>query len=242
MYVEHDEIYPVGSNKVVWRYLNFSKLVSLIEAKALFFCNATILEDKFEGTLTKRNIDGLRSIFKDDPHEEDNIKIVRGNWARIRRQAFLNCWYLGDNESDLMWKAYTNKGEGVAIKSNLRRLRSCFNSVKEDIYIGQVEYMDYKKGILPCHDPVHLFLFKRRIFADENEIRAITFRFSNEKHDSDTLNYGVTINVDINTLIESIYISPYSSKWFYGLVESIIKKYGLDKKICMSELASKPIE
>lgn len=242
MYVEHDEIYPVSSDKVIWRYLNFSKLLSLIETEALFFCNANKLEDKFEGTLTIRNVEGLRSIFKDNPDEEANIKIIRENWARVRNQAFLNCWYLGNDESALMWKAYTNGGEGVAIKSNVGRLRSCFNSVDQDICVGQVEYIDYKRGIIPCHDPVHLLLFKRRSFAGENEIRTITFQSSKNKKPLLGQKAGININVNIDELIEAIYISPFSSEWFFDLVNSIIIRYGLDKRISMSELATKPIQ
>jgi hypothetical protein len=55
-----------------------------------------------------------------------------------------------------------------------------------------------------------LFFFKRKGFQYEREVRIIT-----DVDDTKiTLNDGLKINIDINQLIERIYIHPKSENWY----------------------------
>ena len=45
------------------------------------------------------------------------------------------------------------------------------------------------------------------------------------------------VKIDVQKLIESIYISPFASRWFVELVEDLACRYGLkDKNIYMSDI------
>ena len=52
MYKEHEAFAPPPPDAVLWRYMDFTKFVSLLEKQALFFARADKLEDDpFEGYL-----------------------------------------------------------------------------------------------------------------------------------------------------------------------------------------------
>jgi hypothetical protein len=51
-YSEHETcLKPANENAKIWRYMDFTKFVSLLEKKALFFCRADKLGDPFEGVI-----------------------------------------------------------------------------------------------------------------------------------------------------------------------------------------------
>jgi 3-isopropylmalate dehydratase small subunit len=53
-----------------------------------------------------------------------------------------------------------------------------------------------------------------------------------------TLNDGLKINVDIDQLIEKIYIHPKSENWYKNLVIDLVKQLGFDFAIEKSDLES----
>ena len=44
---------PTDENIKIWRYMDFTKFLSFIDKKTLFFTRVDQLEDKFEGRFTK---------------------------------------------------------------------------------------------------------------------------------------------------------------------------------------------
>ena len=53
-----------------------------------------------------------------------------------------------------------------------------------------------------------------------------------------TFNDGLKINVDVNLLIEKIYIHPKSENWYKNLVIQLVAKLGFDISIEKSDLES----
>ena len=78
------------------------------------------------------------------------------------------------------------------------------------------------------------FLFKRKSFQYEREVRIITDVSKNNL----TINDGLKINININQLIERIYIHPKSENWYKNLVIQLVKKLGYDFTIEKSDLES----
>lgn len=56
MYEEHPVFNPPSDDAVLWRYMDFTKFVSLLEKSALFFARADKLGDPFEGAFSKINV------------------------------------------------------------------------------------------------------------------------------------------------------------------------------------------
>jgi hypothetical protein len=46
---------PADKNVKIWRYIDFAKLMSLVNRKSLFFVKASELFDPFEGSLPRFN-------------------------------------------------------------------------------------------------------------------------------------------------------------------------------------------
>ena len=54
MYKEMPQFIPPPVDAALWRYISFTKFVSLLAKNALFFVRADRLDDRFEGTLGLR--------------------------------------------------------------------------------------------------------------------------------------------------------------------------------------------
>ena len=76
--------------------------------------------------------------------------------------------------------------------------------------------------------------YKRTAFKHENEVRAIF-------HEVGTCLEGMPVKMDLNIIIERVYISPSAPSWFAILVKRVMNKYGLNKPVEYSRLDEKPI-
>ena len=123
----------------------------------------------------------------------------------------------------------------MAIQSTIGRLQNAvFLEKKYNQYIGEVNYIDYKKEYIPFDDMFFPFLFKRKSFQYEREVRIISdISSSNIK-----INDGMKIDVDIKQLIEKIYIHPKSENWYKNLVIQLMEQLGFDFIIEKSDLES----
>ena len=81
---------------------------------------------------------------------------------------------------------------------------------------------------------MNLFWFKRKSFEHEREIRAVYKDFNNE------IEYGKAIDIDINFLIENIFVSPTAQSWFVDLVKATLNKYEIKKKVKISSMLIEP--
>ena len=134
-----------------------------------------------------------------------------------------------------MWQIFTQNSEGLAIQSTIGRLQNALHpETNFNQYIGEVNYIDYKKEYIPFDDMFFPFLFKRKSFQYEREVRII----SDVADNTIKINDGLKINVDINELIEKIYIHPKSENWYKNLVIQLVKQLGFNFTIEKSDLES----
>ena len=49
------------------------------------------------------------------------------------------------------------------------------------------------------------------------------------------------MNVNLEQLVEHIYVAPTSGKWFATLVEDVAKKYGVHVRVRHSDLMRDPV-
>jgi len=242
---------PDDENIKIWRYLDFTKFVSLLDKKALFFPRADKLPDPFEGSYSKANIKLRPEIYKEiSAHALSQIPNI---FERFRKFVIINSWHMNEYESAAMWKLYLKTDEGVAIQSTFKQLtRSFDNYVERNVFIGKVKYIDYETDWLPEGNAFYPFLHKRKSFIHERELRAIIVRLPYRKKKSgeeatnidfnlEPFDTGAYIPVDLETLIEKIYVSPTAAKWFSDLVKSIVSRYDLNKEVIQSSLAEGPV-
>ncbi len=219
---------PKDLNQKIWRYMDFTKFISMLEERALYFSCIAILNDQFEGSISELNKLLRPLINKNKNPEEIPIHI-----KELRNEVAVNCWHSGDYESAAMWELYSKSDESVCLQSTYKKLKS---SLSNNIDVGIVQYIDYKKEYIPEHDPYLVFLYKRKSFEHEREIRGLI-----KKLDTSNKGKGKFVKINLDMLIENVYISPSSPTWFYELVKKTLKRYNLSKNIIHSSLADDPV-
>jgi hypothetical protein len=140
--------------------------------------------------------------------------------------------------------------------ANFKNLTECFLEEKPKVSIGKVCYLNYNNDSIPWGtDGLKIykpFMYKRRSFEHEREIRAIVFVSNNDKSnikdyvmeydgEKNEIMSGIYVPVSMGLLIEKIYVFPGAPKWFFDLVKSVSNKYGLDKEVTQSNLYSRLI-
>nr|WP_309755518.1 hypothetical protein [Flavobacterium sp.] len=229
MYINNSAIkLPTDPNTVVWKYLDLSKFLDLLLSQKLFMSRSDKFEDQYEGTFSEPTFEEIKKLSIDNPDFLNYYKTHREKVA-------ISSWHINEYESFAMWQIFTQNSEGLAIQSTIGRLQEALApEINFNQYIGEVNYIDYKKEHIPFDDLFFPFLFKRKSFQYEGEVRILT-----DIGDSTVkINEGLKINVDINALIEKIYIHPKSENWYKNLVIQLVKQLGFDFTIEKSDLES----
>lgn len=222
---------PKNKNVKVWRYMDFTKFIYLLENESLYFARADKFDDPFEGSYSKQNVQNRNFIYRNTSAE-----IIKNLSKQDIECTFMNCWNLNDYESAAMWKLYSSSNEGISIQSTFKRLTECFQKDNNySTFIGKVKYIDYDTDCFSDVNWLYPFVHKRKQFESEQEIRAVIQEYWLIGKN------GIDVPIDLEMLIEKIYISPTSPDWFSDLVKSITKKYGINKDIVKSSLSDDPV-
>lgn len=229
MYLNNPNIkLPENPDTLVWKYLDLSKFLDLLMSEKLFMSRSDKFEDQYEGTFSEPTYEEIKKLSVNNPEFLNYYKSHREKVA-------VSSWHINEYESFAMWQIFTQNSEGLAIQSTVSRLKNALISEKNhEQYIGEVNYIDYKKEYIPFDNMFFPFLFKRKSFQYEREVRII----SDVTQSNIKLNDGLKINVDINQLIEKIYIHPKSENWYKNLVIELVSKLGFDFTIEKSDLES----
>jgi hypothetical protein len=229
MYINSSNItLPEDNNTIVWKYLDLSKFLDMLLSQQLFMSRSDKFEDQYEGTFSEPTFEEIKKIAANNPKFLDYYK-------SHREKVVISSWHINEYESFAMWQIFTKNNEGLAIQSTIGRLKEALrpeNRIEQ--YIGNVNYIDYKKEYIPFDDTFFPFLFKRKSFQYEREVRII----SDVSAQNISINEGLKINVDLNQLIEKIYIHPKSENWYKKLVIELVSKLDFKIEIEKSDLES----
>lgn len=253
MYVKSEPFQSPSNEKIkIWRYMDFPKLLSLFENEALFFCRYDKLEDPYEGAIPKENFNKIISKVPNDLSMKDHEKYMKNVFDTIlkwRKFNAVNCWHMNNYGPAAMWNLYTNSELSICIQSRFDLLTESITDSRK-VYIGTVNYHDYDHSIEDGKNGVNIYNFilnKRMEFAHENELRAVVTVLPKEEDitkvpmfSTETIRDGVKINIDINLLIEAIYIHPSAPRWFVELTKKVIKTYQYNFSIIQSQLFKEP--
>ena len=230
-------------DSVIWRSLDLAKFISLLKERALFMTRADKFEDQFEGavcTLADSDkydaalSDYFSEVLEGKPVGDQLIENEHHAIQLIRKNSFLSCWFEGSYESIAMWRLYASgkESKGVAVKSTVGRLKI---AIGKPVEIGRIEYIDYSKEWPNANEA----LWRKRLsFEYEHEVRV---RIITEGGLSPNPPEFLTLPVDLDELIESVYVSPMAEPWFRDVVEDVLRKYGLEKKVYHSALDDKAL-
>jgi hypothetical protein len=238
----------------LWRYMDFSKFVLLLEQRALWFSRADKLDDVFElatgiqGSRRRRvsSAEFLRQFARTLPkyrqmqlyESEFAYEALRSEpikeYRRTRRaDTFVNCWAESSSESEALWRLYAGVNNGVAVQTTVARLRQ---ALKNDwvMDIGRVKYVDYSATNIKFDE---VPFRKRASLSHECEARAVIYRPAFGRM---TNTVGLKSDVALEELIERVVISPFAVPWFRAVVESTAHRFNLRIETCASEITTSP--
>jgi hypothetical protein len=250
MYVKWQGIDTPADDTIIWRYMDFAKFVAMLEAKALYFSSLLKLNDPYEGSFPTSHWEAFAaSLATKKDHPAYIIPGILDRQKRLgrlmRAMSYVNCWHANAGESAAMWDIYQKSGEGIAVRSTLEKLRESLSPTDpERIAIGLVKYVDYQKDALPFGDLTAPAFHKRQSFAHEEELRAwfCDLNLINKRRSRrGRYRPGHNISVGLDKLIEQVYVAPTAPGWLATLTEAVLKRYGLDKPVKKSDLATEPV-
>lgn len=162
----------------------------------------------------------------------------------MRGLTLVNCWSINRTESYALWKIYLEGSKtGVAVKSTVSKLKKAIenetNSFEETIYLGKVDYSDYlpENGL----NRFKIVTTKKEFYEFENELRLFILHYPkseggvNPPYD---LEIGRNVNIETNTLVDEIYLSPFAGSWFQETLKETVKKIkpNLTKRLVTSSI------
>lgn len=238
---DHEAFYPPFENLTLWRYIDFTKFVSLLENQKLFFARADQFEDPYEGTWSSAGVRLLRDSAQNGGLPPQAIEQLIACSDIHQKEMFISCWYANEFESAAMWKLYIQSNEGVAFRTDYNTLAEILEAAPLNTGISMVQYIDYENIPIPFGNAFFPFVHKRVSFTHENELRAIIWRADhiNEPQIAPDLT-SVYVDVSPTQLIKAIHVSPTAPRWFGELVEQVSLRYGLQVPVVRSNLYERP--
>lgn len=244
---------PVDPNISIWRYMDLTKFLWMLQKSALYFARADLLGDPFEGHHTKKTIEleeaWIESLRKRQGGSLDmnlavqNVRAMFRNASALKSTHYVNCWHMNDSESAAMWKLYTSHHQSVCVQSNYKLLATL---LPDSCFAGCVKYIDYETDEIPHGNILNNINYKRRSFEHERELRAVFWK-------TDALNYndplkllkddlprGKCVPIAINDLIESVYVNPSSDDVLFDVVSGICEQYRLQAPVLKSGVNAPP--
>lgn len=209
------------------------------------------------------------------PTNEERDRYVEAHMEKERRSnewhrewSYVNCWHMNDHESAAMWRLYARTNEAVAIQSTYAGLRDCLPSevnmgtVEADessgwrieqrgpVYLGEVEYIEAATEAIPQQGfRLTPFMYKRKSFQHENEVRAVIWTqpypegVTDQPYTPENIRNKVTgwpVKVPLRDLLGCVYVAPTAPNWFFEAVEAVTRKYALALEVEHSSLDQVP--
>ena len=139
---------------LLYKYMSFNRFIDMIELKRLYLTNITVWEDPYEGFPIIRNFGDGKPSWVVNMMGKD---LVRGIQNSTLKSIYAQSWTYQDEESDAMWRIYSQDKLGVRIAVNLVdiicQVKKAISKIYKDIVLNhyKVKYrqeFDVKKCII----------------------------------------------------------------------------------------------
>lgn len=219
-----------SDNQLIARYFSRSKLKKLLKKKEIWFADINSFSDKHERSIPDNFFINWPKGSKEGYSRHNELK----NKAIF---AYISCWTKFDSENYALWKIYDKYNNGACIVTTVGKLKQLIP--REDMFICEVSYYSNKdKGkidlpwVLYGSDSLPASIrvsesYKIKPYMYEQEIRSIIY--SKEKIK------GLAVEVDIEELVDFIYLSPFASEKINSETEKLLTEV-FDKNIIQKSI------
>ncbi len=229
---------PQDDQIKVWRYMDLPKFVDFLQTNYLHLSRVSAFKDYFEGTYpqgaasTSRELTkGLASagILTEMTMASKNAMRIYSSYMKnvLGERMYASCWYSGDAENALMWRAYGESGLGLVIQSTYAKLRDNVPANLEfPVFIGQVRYMDYIADGHPgfySSSPLETYMNKRKEYASEREVRLLSMFTANGPQPP-----GILVDFDFKSVVESVSIHPDAPAWKLNVLNGLVANRSIE--------------
>ncbi len=260
---------PEDGSTRIWRYLDLAKFVWLLEKQKLYLSRMDLLGDPHEGSTPQFLAElwdqqslsfflshELNQLLQGNDKDEgikklsDRVQSVtqlnlhrREVAQKNRRWMYVNCWHLGNSESEAMWRLYCPNNNGVAIQTTYSKL---VESVGDDpeLHIGKVTYIDYEKQGFPPGNMFYPAMHKRISFMHESEVRLVKMQTPENFGTSQEFSPpGISVEWPIEPTVDAIYVNPYAPEFFHDVVCSLVQRAFPDliNRVHWSKMRAEPV-
>lgn len=216
-------------DQLLWRYMDLSKFISMLEKQAIWLARADRVKDKHEGRFPDEMKRVMEKFYKNpSPDDKSPITTVDDFYDRLIKNTFISCWHKNFDENMVMWEVYGKVNNSIAIQTTVCELKKCMIRSKLQGHSFILKNVEYKQsnetsGELPYED---CFFIKRPHFEFEKEVRISLDTYAPLAEAKKTA-IGQSLFINTNDLIKKILIHPDSEDWFLDAVNSIAKKYDI---------------
>lgn len=270
MVVKFNEADFPTNDQIIWRYLSFSKFVSLLAGRQLHFTRTDKFLDTFESSIPSADLQSSRDYFASllDETIVDVGGISKFEKSSIREYIghFLN---LRDSETKLIIESDLPRYM-LQISNRFQFVNCWHQNDGESAGMWQL-YLNSNEGLAIqttvgslidclelCKYPVYLgpvvYLdYSTDSWGSYHPLKPIFHKrksFAHEKElraviinppDIDPKNTsGILLDFPLKSLIKKLFVSPKVEPWFMETVKHVSSKYGLDIEPTQSQLYDQP--
>lgn len=254
MYERHGWVRtPTNRDIPIWRYFKPRRFFDLLESDELHFARLDQFTDAFEGVLPPSTVPLAKDGFRHAPRNPDDELT---DWEMLARDinrlnkigVYANCWYMNERESDGMWRLYGP--DGIAVRSTFNRMVASLANEPHTVYVGEMVYLDFTTEQPPTYSNTLAVAYnKRREYEHERELRAVVVKppaawtsgsppYAEQRN---THPNGLKISVDLDVLVERVYVAPGRPESFRDEIRAALEHYGLKKPVHHSVLDELPV-
>jgi hypothetical protein len=236
----------LDDDEVLWKYMDLAKYLSLLSNESLWLSRSNTFKDKREGIFYSAMKDDLENFYSQWSESEiipeaAPVKNVTDFQEYLSHNSYISCWHKSLQENMVMWEIYGQTENSISIKTTATKLKASFdlNEVMKfaiEVALDEVSYIDPESASLEKNYRLPFFI-KREHFAFEKEVR-LYIRTKNTHSFLDTP-YGHNIPINLDILIDEIYVHPDADDWFLEAVRSLTAKFGLYKEVNKGKCGNK---
>lgn len=196
----------------------------------MYFPRPIQFNDRWEGMFPPSYMRQIQACNQKNPDLDIAVDYLRARCNKHRHAHFVSCWHMSEHESDAMWRLYALAPEGLAIKSTVGSLLTCFGPHGH----GPVQYYDpsvNQRTDKISSEPKDI-QWKRQDFAWEKEYRIwfnddeMIDEFSNagDLHIVPSLEGKMFRFSDTKMLIKQIVVAPFASPDYVEILKAVLSQ------------------